>query len=193
MKSQLSPGLRRALALAILLAVVAAGWTLLCRPVIDLWWDLSQSIDDEAELLKRYRAVAAQRGEIEGKLKALAAKPDDAATFWTGQTASVAAAAIQARARQIILSAGGTIRSAQELSATAEHAFTRLGVGFDLDGDTETLQQVLLQLEATSPKLYIDSLEVMAPESQSAEDHAAKPPRFSIRFELFGYLAGAAP
>lgn len=130
----------------------------------------------------RLRGLVAQRAEIAAALQdAQAARtalvhPADTDPVQTGNL-------VQQRLRELLAQAGLQVRSSQVLAATEDQGLDRIGLSLGLDGDTASLQRALVLLEAQSPVVLVDELDVRVQGALDAQ-RATQAPRLAMRLRL---------
>jgi general secretion pathway protein M len=132
-----------------------------------------------ADIYDRHAALAAATDlldGIEGRKptsggpgSAVGAAPTGSA-FLEGQTVTVAGAALQQRVTGAVSKVGGNVLSSQvDLQGTqAKDGFVSLTASCEVD--QPALQQLLYDLEAGMPYLFVDQLEVQAPQAGAGQD-----------------------
>ena len=132
-----------------------------------------------ADIHDRQVALAASTDlldQIEGRKAAVgpAGPPDGAAPpgspFLEGETVTVAGAALQQRVTAAVTKVGGNVLSSQvELQGPqAKNGFVSLIASCEVD--QPSLQQLLYDLEAGMPFLFVDQLVVQAPQAGTASE-----------------------
>ena len=114
--------------------------------------------------------------QIEGRARPGASTPvaqpgmPAGSPFLEGQTVTVAGAALQQRIGNAVKTVGGNVLSSQvDLQGTdATKGFVSLTASCEVD--QPELQQLLYDLEAGMPFLYVDQLTVQAPQQSGAEN-----------------------
>jgi len=109
------------------------------------------------------------RKQTSGRGGALGANAPPGSPFLDGRSASVAGAALQQRVTAAVTKTGGNVLSTQvDLdSSPAKSGLISLIVSCELE--QPALQQVLYDLEAGMPFLFVDQLEVQAPQATGRE------------------------
>jgi general secretion pathway protein M len=136
-----------------------------------------------ADLNERRLALAAATDlleQIEGRKPSSvgqATGPDAGRTgspFLEGQTVTVAGAALQQRVTAAVSRVGGNVLSSQvELQGTqAKDGFVSLIASCEVD--QPSLQQLLYDLEAGMPFLFVDQLQVQSPQSGIGQEGGAR-------------------
>ncbi len=158
------------------LAAVAASWA-----------DLSATGDEhdaKAELLQR--GVAASR-------RAPAAAAPVADPFVRADTATLAAAAVDADLRSLAATAGLSLLSSRADAKPDEPAAAAAGIGTRIEdqavveGQNEALQALLAKLEAGSPSVLVDDLAVEPAEVDQAALGDPQAPRLRMSLTLSAY------
>jgi general secretion pathway protein M len=132
-----------------------------------------------SNLYDRYVAVAAASDlldQVEGRkpspagANARTASAPTGSPFLEGPTVTVAGAALQQRVTGAVAKVGGSVLSSQvDLEGTqAKQGYVSLVASCEVD--QPALQQLLYDLEAGMPFLFIDQLVVQAPQTGTAEE-----------------------
>lgn len=133
-----------------------------------------------ASILDRQRALAQTTdlfAQLQGRTGRSAASPAQAARpgtpFLEGPTVTVAGAALLQRVAAAVSDAGGTIQSSlvDVLGAQAKDGF--VGIVVSCEMEQSALQNLLYDLEAGMPFLFIDQLDVQVPQTTAIGDGAA--------------------
>ena len=105
---------------------------------------------------------------------------------------SLAAAELQQRVKAVIEAAGATLRSTQALPPTEEGNAVKVTVSTTMMGDTDTLRKILRDLEAQTPLLFVDNLDVSARENRPRLPNGRLASytriQLTVQFEVSGYL-----
>jgi general secretion pathway protein M len=112
--------------------------------------------------------------------------------YLTGRTDALAAAALQDRVHALISNQGGALESVQPIPGVEEQGLIRVTLRVQMSGTTDTLFDILYALEAGTPVLFIDNVDIQsraqAGQQGEAQSEAAPPASLSIAFDLSGYL-----
>ena len=146
-----------------------------------------------ADLYGRACAVSETAGlldQLRGR-KAVATaenRPMNGSPFLDGPSVTVAGAALLQRVSTAVGNVGGTVQSSQvEVTGSAAGA-VRLVISAELD--LNGLQRLLYDLEAGMPFLFVEQLDVQAP--QAAATAAAGIGRMHVQLAVAGQWRGAA-
>lgn len=170
-----SPTIAAALYGAVIVLLLATTWAALA----DLYGRAS-GVSDTAALLDQLRGRKAVATAENG--------PMNGSPFLDGPSVTVAGAALLQRVSTAIGNVGGTIQSSQ-VEVTGNPAGTvRLVMSAEVD--LNGLQRLLYDLEAGMPFLFVEQLDVQAP--QAATLAAAGVGRMHVQLAVAGEWRGAA-
>ncbi|HSA81420.1 MAG TPA: type II secretion system protein GspM [Geminicoccaceae bacterium] len=184
----------RALALALLAALLLAGYVFVVAPVLAAYRDTRQAIQEAQDLLQRYRTLAGERTQLTEELAALEERAAQAGGYLEGSTDALAAVELQDRVRRIIERAGGQLQSTQILPASAVDATApvrRAALRIQLEIAISGLQSVLYELEAGQPYLFVNELTVRQRRTRRRANTPEEEPALDVSFEVFGYVRAA--
>ena len=187
MTAAISPPLRRGLALAILLAVIVLGWTLVVAPLIDLATDRQSDIAALSDQLSSLQAVIARQPELERRAAAAQTALGAEGGLWTGASAAEVAAAMQDRLSKVIAAHGGRLHSTAVVAEANDHGFHRVTVHFGIEGVLDTVQATLDAIAAARPAMFVDSLALHA----TGTAVTTRPPTLTMELDVSGYMAMA--
>jgi general secretion pathway protein M len=150
-----------------------------------------------ADLYDRNTALAAATDmldQIEGRKvapggAAIFAGAPDGSPFLEGQTVTVAGAALQQRITAAVGKLGGSVLSSQvDLAGTlSKEGFVSLVASCELE--QPAIQQLLYDLEAGMPFLFVDQLVVQAPEAGTSQEGTGG--RMRVLLAVSGQWKGA--
>ena len=160
------------------LALVVAGFLIAIAATaqaIERYQVLSASDEMLARLKNRAAPHSSQSASPDGALKA--------SPFLTGSTVTVASAGLLQRVAALITAAGGTISSSEvePQSALGKDGYVRVTVNCELE--QAKLQQLLYDVEAGTPFLFIEQLVAQGPQPEN--------PRMRLVIEISGVWPGA--
>lgn len=184
--------LGRVLALGILAAVPLCFWLAVIDPIWQSWADGDEAEARTLQMIAAFRQTAALRPALDSRLKEIEAHSRGSSGLVAGNTPALAAAGVQAEIKRIIESRGGQVRSTQDLVPVREGAVEKIGVRFDITTSLEALPSIVYEIEAHVPYLFIDNLEIRAPEDSRSQTLVANKPILIIRWDVFGYRSAGA-
>ena len=142
--------------------------------------------------LEQLKRIADSREPIQQLIMSINQDRNAVVQYLPQATPSVAGAELQQRVKAVVEAAGGTLRSTQALPPVDEGSMTKVTVSMNLIGDTEVLQKILHELEAQTPVLLVDNLDVTARENRPrlTNGQIANYSRIqlSVQLEVSGYL-----
>lgn len=200
MNRTLPPIAGRLLALAILAGLCALVWLGLALPLLDRFAGYRDTVVQAEEQLPRLRGIAAMTPLLQAELVRIERDPSARTRQLSGGGDALAAADLQNRLGRIAAANGIVLRSTQILPAQDEEGFRRIAVRVALEGGAPALLKILHGLETAPTLLFIDNLEIRARsggrvrrKAKNAKNAARPEDLLLIRFDLAGYIAGAAP
>jgi general secretion pathway protein M len=173
----------RALAVALLVGVLALLTITLGYPFARIFSAGTEEIEDLQFRIVRLRRVAQSTDYWNRQVASIRERVASEDQFLEGGTAPLAAAALQARIKELVEIAGGALTSTQAIAPREEDGFTRIGVRVNLTGSIFTLREMLHEVEASRPYLLVSALNVSADRSRQAQAGQLR-----MDAEIYGYL-----
>ncbi len=121
--------IRRLAALALSAGVAFALYLFVVAPIVAGYAETDAAVAQAAELLDRYRRVAAARPALQERLDALKSRQSEIGTYLGGETDALAGAELQELVNATVANGGGGLRSVQILPVKADGGFRRIGSG----------------------------------------------------------------
>ena len=191
MRPQLSPPLRRFLAIALLFAAASLFWSVLISPVLDDYSEAQSTIERLAAALEKSRASERDVAGLEAELARLKERQKSVGGVLQDGNESIAAAQLQNRLKTVVDSVKGDLRSTQVLPSREEGNFRRITVRGQISLDLAALQRVVYELEAASPYLFLDNVEIRTRSALRRRDRVKDDPLLDVRLDLSGYMRRA--
>ena len=182
---QLSPPASRIVAVGLLLAVVAAAYSLFVAPLWRTFADNSERIAEQRDLLQRYQRAAASADQLSDRLAALRKRPVSGEGYLQGDNESLVAAQLQSRIRSVVQESGSKLTSTQVLAGIDEAGFRRIGVRVTMSADISDLQKVLHSLESDRPYLFLDNVDITGEQSRGRD---ARTGDLTVSFDAYGFM-----
>ena len=189
----MSASRQRLLALGLLLVAIAAAWAMVIEPVADAFADQRDAIAQSHQLLAAYTRRIALRPAIEAKLAQLQQHETTATGLIGGASAELAAANIQNVVKALVESEDGQVHSAQNLAPVTADGFQRIEIQYDVSLPMTRLKSVAYRIETSMPFLFLDGIDMRAPESWQSPGLQLDPPNLEIRWTVRGYRWAGAP
>ena len=184
----------RLAALALSAGVAFALYLFVVAPIVAGYAETGAAVAQAAELLDRYRRVAAARPALQERLDALKARQSEIGTYLGGGTDALAGAELQELVNATVAKGGGGLRSVQILPVKADGGFRRIGVRVQMTATIAQVLRVLHGLEAGSTLLFVDNLEVSNRRARRRRNQPVElDPTLLVRLDLFGYLIPKSP
>lgn len=111
-------------------------------------------------LLPRLQAAAAELPSLRTRITRLRSAARSSKLTLEGASDAIASADLQSRIDALASSVGAAIGSSESLPAVARGPYRRIGLRLALSGPYETLIKLLARLEAATPPLVIDNLQI---------------------------------
>jgi general secretion pathway protein M len=162
---------------------------------------LSGRIADSEDQLSRFRRMIGTLPELRAELERVRSNESFKAFYFNAPTAALAGAELQRQVQDIVTAANGRLISTQILPGPPEESPPRVRVRTQIQGSTETLLDVLYNLEQARPFLFVDQVSVRSsarPQQPAADPRGRairRPPvnpagELTIRLDIFGFTLG---
>ncbi len=178
----------RTVALALLIGIAAAIYSLIVDPLMRAYRETDAAIAQASISLARYEAIAGSGSQFEAQLDRLEQHQARSGIYLTGATDALAAAKLQEKVSATIQEIGGNLRSIQILPVESDGDFRRVAVRVRINARIEPLFRILYSLEAGEALLFINNLDIKADRRRRRDKGNPDDPTLSVRFDLFGYL-----
>jgi general secretion pathway protein M len=188
---QISLPIRRALAIAIL---IAGAWLLflyVVQPTADLYSQAQTSIERYEAALGRAQNRERDLVDAETELAQLRKRQMTSGGFLEGTNESIAAARLQERLKSSLDAVKGELKSTQILPLREEADFRRVTVRAQISVGIGALQRTFYDLESSSPYLFLDNVIIRARTATPDRDKEPSDPVLDVSFDLAGYMRRA--
>lgn len=185
------PRRSRALALAVLVAIVA----LIVAAVAIPAWLLNRHYDvalaDSLDKLDRYRRIAGTRPQVVRESEAMNAR--DPAKFYlrTGGLA-LSAAEVQEAVRGLVQSSGGRLITIGAPVSHDEGRYRQVGINVQLTANVFALRKILGAIENSTPYLFIDNLTIRTQVPANFRPGPGAEPEMFVQFDVYGFSFSGA-
>lgn len=184
---------QRLVALGILAAVLGLVWLLVIDPIAGAFAAQSDDIAEAHRLLTAYAQRIAMRPLLEAQLASLKQHESTSAGLIGGGSAELAAANIQNTVKALIESESGQVTSAQNLQPVTADGFQRVEIQYDVTLPMARLKNLTYKLETAMPFLFLDGIDLRAPENWQNAGIALDPPPIQVRWTVSAYRWTGAP
>jgi hypothetical protein len=186
----LQPLASRGLAVGILLLLAGLIYTALIAPLLEDYAATRQQITQYTVLAERYRRLAEALPARRAMLASLKQSAAGEAGLITSANETLAGAELQSRIKSIVEAAQGELKSTQVLPVQRDGDFRRVGVRTEMSMTLPAAQQVLYQIEATAPWLFVDNLDIHSHEAERRQDRNTDIIVLEMSFDVSGYMRG---
>jgi general secretion pathway protein M len=192
MIENLSPVLRRALALSILGSLLFGPYAMLVRPMLDAYAHDQQTIETLRIAVSRFQQAAHEIPSLKARLEGLRSAGLEQAGYLDGQDETLIAATLQERLKTLVLGEGGQFKSVQILPAKDVEKARRLTLRGQIVLDLSALQRVIYEIEASTPFLFLDNIDIRAISATQKSGQADGAALLDVHFDLYGFMRSAA-
>ncbi len=184
---KLPPKQSRALAIAILAAVLILGLGLLLLPFYLLHRHYDDAIASLNDRLERYRRISAQAPEFRRALDSM--RERDGRRFFLKNTApNLAGAELQEMVRSAAEGNGGRITTIQNTVPKDDGKFKQIGVNVQFFANTPNLQKILYALETQQPYIVVDNLTLRPLNAfRGFKPIAGQEPEVNVQLDVIAY------
>jgi general secretion pathway protein M len=179
---------------AALLAAVALPW-------LQENGRLDSAIAAGQDQLQRFRRLEATMPQLRAELERVNKNEAFKAFYFEAATPALAGAELQRKVQDIVSAAQGRLISTQLLPDEKEEQPPRVRLRTQIQGSTETLLEVLYQIEQARPFLFVDQVSVRSsarpdePAQQIRGRPVRRPPptqggELTVRLDIFGFALG---
>jgi putative lipoic acid-binding regulatory protein len=187
MIDRMSATQQRFLALALLCLALLFFYFGLPRPYMEAVSVMENEISELQDKLSRYRAIGAQRDELQEQVSRLLADNRINASFLQQKTPALAAADLQRLIKLKISESGGDLLSTQSLGNSQSGEYLGISVKVVMRGSSQNLYQLFSRLERQQPLLRIDKLSIVRARTYAAVSSVI-PEKLMINFTVTGYI-----
>lgn len=192
MTAPLSPRSRRAVAVGLLVLVLLALYSFAIDPAVSSYVDSRREAAQLHDELARLQAVGRDVPDLEKQLDRLHRHGATAAGYLDGGNETLVAAALQERLKAAVAETGGRLNSTQVLTGTGQGKTRRVAVRGQMQLNIAALQRVLYALEAGSPYLFIDNLDVRPMVGARGPQSTDGDGLLDVHFDVYGYMRSGA-
>ena len=185
----LSPPVSRALAFALLLALIGGIYYGVVAPLLDNYAATQASIEQLQDTLQRYQRAARELQPRQAELAALKQRQSAQDGFLQGSNDTLVAAQIQNRIKALADATRGELRSTQVLPAQDEGKLRRITVRGQLSTTLPAALRIFYGLESAAPFLFLDNVDLRARPTQLRDRNATPTDSdvVDLQFDVYGY------
>jgi hypothetical protein len=178
---------QRLLALGLLLLALGVVWLVVIEPVADAFAEQQDGIDQSHQMLAAYARRIALRPIVEARLNELKSHQTSNTGLIDGTSAELAAANVQNLVKTLIESEAGQVHSAQNLPPVTVDGFQRIDIQYDVSLPMTHLKTAAYRIETSTPYLFLDGIDLRAPENWEIPGQQVDPPNLEVRWTVHAY------
>jgi general secretion pathway protein M len=174
--------------------------TAVAVPVLVRLERLDTALEERRDQLLKYRRLIATLPSLRAELEQVKTNQEFKAFYFDAPTPALAGAELQRKVQDIVTAASGRLISTQLLPEERDEQPPRVRVRTQIQGSTETLIDVLYEIEQARPFLFVDQLSVRSsarpdlPE-RVGRGRAMRPGidpggELTVRLDIFGFALG---
>jgi general secretion pathway protein M len=148
------------LALLLLLVALGGAYLLAAAPLVDVYAGRATAVENRRMLALRLKAAADELPGLRARVAELRASAGTRQVTLEGSSDAIASANLQNHIAELAASVGVTIGSTESLPAEPRGGYRRIGLRYALSGPYETLVKFLAKLDAATPPLVVDNLQI---------------------------------
>ena len=181
--------LGRALALAILGALIGLVYLGTISPLIDLYRTREATLTERQLLVPRLVRVAAEVPTLRARLAELQATGTKHDVALDGTSDALASANLQSRIEQLAMANGVTITSTEAVPAEDRGPYRRIGLRLTVSGKFEAVVKLLAAVVEAQPPIVVGNLQIhgLFRAIEVRTNHA-----LDTRFEVYGLRINGA-
>jgi general secretion pathway protein M len=188
-----TPWISRLTALLLLVVAIAAVYSFIVEPIVVGYGETDGRIEEVREQLSRYQRLAAVRPALEQRMQQSATHQASQSYYLSGGTDALVAAELQDRVNALIEAKGGSLRSIQPMPGIDDQGFRRITLRVQMTATIEALFETLYGLEAGTPMLFVESLDVQSRSVLRRNNDAdgtdvPEAPVLTVGFDLSGFM-----
>lgn len=184
----LSPALRRVLAVAILVAILAALGALVVEPVTAKFASYDRAVAQSQALLARYLRIGGERERLQVQLEQVRRAQASRGGFLEGASGELVAAELQNKAKNLVDANGGNLKSVQILKEQDENNFRRVAIRVTMTANTVAVQNIFYSLETANPYLFLDNVDIRASRRRAQKTRTQGAGDLQVRYDVYGYM-----
>jgi len=188
-----TPWISRLAALLLLIVAIAAAYSFILEPIIVGYGETDSRIEEVREQLSRYQRMAAARPALERQIQQVATEQTSDGYYLSGGTDALVAAGLQDQVNALVEAKGGSLRSIQPMPGIDEQGFRRITLRVQMTATIEALFETLYALEAGTPMLFIENLDIQSRSIRRRSNEAGgqdvpDAPLLTVGFDLSGFM-----
>lgn len=185
------------LAWALLILVPSLLIAAVAMPLLTRLDRLDNAIEERRDQLSKYRRLIATLPGLRAELEQVRSNEDFKAFYFDAPTPALAGAELQRRVQSIVTAASGRLISTQLLPEERGQTPPRVRVRTQIQGSTDTLMNILFEIEQARPFLFVDQVSVRSSARSDLPERLARVRpgvdlggELTVRLDIFGFALG---
>jgi len=188
MKTNFSKWQHAVISYGMLILCLFALYILLVEPAIDARISIKDKYDNLELQLTKYRQAEQQMLAFKNQITQLDRKLPGKKYFLEEKSNALAAADLQKHLKTLIESHTGDLISIQPFDDNKTDLFPKVTIKIHMRSNTNSMQQILYQLESSTPRLFIDNVIIQQNRRTTRRRMPQDPDQLDIRFDVTGYI-----
>lgn len=169
-------------------------------PVLVRLERLDTAIEERQGQLFNYRRVIATLPNLRAELEQVKTNEDFKAFYFDAPTPALAGAELQRKVQDIVTAAAGRLISTQLLPEEKEQHPPRVRIRTQIQGSTDTLMDILYEIEKARPFLFVDQVSVRSSARSELPERVGRARtiragvdpggELTVRLDIFGFALG---
>lgn len=166
-------------------------------PVITRLDQLETAIEERRDQLSKYSRLIGTLPGLRAELEQVRSNEDFKAFYFDAPTPALAGAELQRKVQNIVTAASGRLISTQLLPEERGQNPPRVRVRTQIQGSTDTLIDILYEIEQARPFLFVDQVSVRSSARADLPERIARVRpgvdsggELTVRLDIFGFALG---
>lgn len=194
---ELSPGVRRLLALGLLVLFLLTFYLYLLSPVWRYYADGLRQVGLHGRQLAQFEFLVENEDRFDEELARMEEADTGGDLFLAGSKPAIASANMQEFVTEEVRKAGGELVSSQEYEADSIDATTAIGLQVQVRCEVQNLVRLMHAIETARPAVFIDEINVDSSSGRTISARDARrgrkkdsAPSLEVRLNIVGYMVG---
>jgi general secretion pathway protein M len=150
----------RAYAAGILFALIALYWFIIVSPLLDLYRDRQEQLDQRRAVAIRMAQRASELSDLRDRVARVTRAGARPSSLLQGDTDPIAAANLQDMVQRMASTAGAQVSSTESLPAQTEDSYRRIGIRISMRASHGVLTALLSAIDRASLSMLVDDIQI---------------------------------
>lgn len=185
----MSKMMNRVLVIALTLGFAALVFAGVIAPLSEAIKAAKESVDSSSQRISHYQGILASLPRLRQRAQMLqAAIPKD--ELLAGANPAEMRAALQSAVQTSLAASGAKALDSRSMATTNDGAFTLFAAEIDFSGSAPQIAEFIRSIEGAKPAIFVDHIQIQAPEAGEAQRDANGQPVASVSARLVAYALG---